>query len=438
MQMCLAPSKVVRIAWLLKIFASVSGTTHGRTKSIMTVSARTQAVLNVGIRRAENTQPSDRYLSLEDFEYAARRRLPRMLYGFIAGGAETNASIHANRKSFQSYHFVPRVFTDVSARSHQKTLFGRSYAAPFGIAPMGAGSICAYRSDLVMARAASDCNIPMVVSASSLIPLENIRQAGPTTWYQAYLPGDPHRIQPLVERVAAAGYDTFVLTADVPVAANRENNVRNGFSVPIKPSLRLIWEGITHPTWVLSTFARTLLVHGVPHFENMDATRGPPIISRSLERALGNRDQLSWDHVRLIRRLWEGIFIVKGILSVADARIAKDCGVDGIIVSNHGGRQLDSSIAPFTVLPQIVDAVNGMTVMLDGGIRRGSDILKALALGADFVFVGRPFLFAAAAGGERGVRRAIDILNSEISRNMALLGLSSLSDIGPDFVAHVA
>ena len=161
-------------------------------------------------------------------------------------------------KSFQDYYFIPRVLTDVSARSHRKTLFGRSYASPFGIAPMGAGSICAYRSDIAMARAASERDIPMVVSASSLITLEEIRQAGPTTWYQAYLPGDPGRIQPLVERVAAAGYDTFVLTADVPVAANRENNVRNGFSVPIKPSLKLMWEGLTHPTWLLSTFARTM------------------------------------------------------------------------------------------------------------------------------------------------------------------------------------
>jgi L-lactate dehydrogenase (cytochrome) len=401
-------------------------------------STGTQPVPNIAVRPSEKVaRGADQYLSLEDFEAAARRHLPRMLYGFIAGGAETNASMRANSKSFQDYYFIPRVLTDVSARSHRKTLFGRSYAAPFGIAPMGAGSICAYRSDIVMARAASDGDIPMVVSASSLIPMEEIRQAGPTTWYQAYLPGDPGRIQPLVERVAAAGYDTFILTADVPVAANRENNIRNGFNVPIRPSVRLVWEGLTHPSWLLGTFARTIVMHGVPYFENMDATRGPPIISRQLERALGNRDQLSWEHVKLIRRLWKGTFIVKGILSVADARIAEDCGVDGIIVSNHGGRQLDSSIAPLNVLPQIVEAVNDMAIMLDGGIRRGSDILKALALGADFVFVGRPFLFAAAVDGQRGVCRAIDLLCSEISRNMALLGLHDLLDIRPDFVTHI-
>ena len=397
--------------------------------------AGSQPVSGIGVRqRDQSTDATDRFLSLEDFEAVARRRLPRMLYGFIAGGAETNASIRANASSFQNHAFIPRVLADVSARSHRTTLFGRSYAAPFGIAPTGSASICAYRGDIALAGAAAESNIPMIVSASSLIRLEEIRQAGATTWFQAYLPGDPARIEALVARVAAAGYDTLVLTVDVPVAANRENNIRNGFSVPIRPSVRLAWEGLTHPQWLLGTFGRTLAVHGVPHFENLDATRGPPIISRRLERALGNRDQLSWDHVRIMRRLWRGPFVVKGILSAADARMAKTCGVDGIIVSNHGGRQLDGAIAPLTVLPQIVEAADGMTVMLDGGIRRGSDVLKALALGADFVFAGRPFLYAAVADGQRGVRRAIDILCSEISRNMALLGIRELAELGPDLI----
>ncbi|NWG25888.1 MAG: alpha-hydroxy-acid oxidizing protein [Pseudorhodoplanes sp.] len=395
----------------------------------------TQPLPGVGIRQHVNrSRASDRFLSLEDFESVACRRLPGMLYGFIAGGVETNASLRANAQSFQTYAFVPRVLNDVSNRSHRTTLFGRTYAAPFGIAPMGSASICAYRGDIVLARAAAESSIPMIVSASSLIRLEEIREIGPTTWYQAYLPGDAARIEPLVARVAASGYEIFVLTVDVPVAANRENNIRNGFTVPIRPSARLAWEGLTHPKWLLGTFARTLARHGVPHFENMDATRGPPIISRRLERALGSRDRLSWDHVRLIRRLWKGPFVIKGILSPDDARIAKTYGVDGIIVSNHGGRQLDGAIAPLAVLPRIVESAGGMTVMLDGGIRRGSDVLKALALGADFVFVGRPFLFAAVADGRRGARRAIEILSSEISRNMALLGLRDLGQIGPGLI----
>jgi L-lactate dehydrogenase (cytochrome) len=172
----------------------------------------------------------------------------------------------------------------------------------------------------------------------------------------------------------------------------------------------------------------------MPHFENMDATRGAPIVSRQLERAVGNRDHLSWEHVRLIRRRWRGPLVIKGILSPADARMAKECGADGIIVSNHGGRQLDSAVAPLRVLPLIVEAATGMTIMMDGGIRRGTDVLKALALGADFVFVGRPLLFAAVVGGERGVSHAIEILRSEIARDMALLGIRNLSEAGPDLV----
>lgn len=378
-----------------------------------------------------------RYLSLADFETAARRHLPRMLYGFVAGAAENNAALHANDASFREYGLVPRVLRDVSSRSQTTTLLGRPYAAPFGIAPMGAASICAYRSDIVMARAAAAARIPMILSASSLIPLEDVRAAAPIDWYQAYQPGDAGRIEALVDRVMAASYDTFVLTADVPVAANRENNVRNGFSVPIRPSPALAWQVLSHPAWLTGTFLKTIFRHGLPHFENMDAARGAPIVSRNLDRAVGNRDQLSWEHVALIRRRWPGKLVVKGILAVEDARIAKDHGVDGIIVSNHGGRQLDSAAAPLRVLPRIVAADTGMSIMLDGGIRRGTDVLKALALGADFVFVGRPFLFAAAVGGERGVRLAIDLLCSEISRDMALLGLRDLSEIGPDHLHRV-
>ena len=376
------------------------------------------------------------YLCLDDFEEAARRRLPRMLYGFISGGAETNASVRSNADSFKDYCFVPRVLTDVSKRSHRKTLFGRSYAAPFGIAPTGVASICAYRSDLVTARCAAAAEIPAILSATSLIRMEDVRSAGPTTWYQAYIPGDPRRIEPLIERVAAAGFDTFVVTVDVPVPANRENNIRNGFSIPINPSAQLIWESLTHPSWLIGTLIRTFVQHGIPHIENMDATRGPPILARQIERTFANRDELSWEHVKLIRKRWRGPLVIKGLLSAADALTAKNCGIDGIIVSNHGGRQLDCSIAPLRALPPILDAVGGsMAIMLDGGIRRGTDILKALALGADFVFLGRPFLFAAVVAGEPGVRHAIELLTAEISRDMALLGVSDLAEIDPALIA---
>jgi L-lactate dehydrogenase (cytochrome) len=375
-----------------------------------------------------------RVLSLDDFEAAARRRLPSMLFGYVAGGAETEATLGANRAAFDAFGLVPRVLVDTSQRSQATTLLGRTYAHPFGIAPMGASALPAYRGDLALARAAVAAGIPMVVSGAALIPLEDIRQAG-AGWFQSYLPGEASRIEPMVARVAAAGYDTFVLTADVPVGANRENNVRAGFSIPLSPSARLVWQGMTHPNWLLDTGLRTLWRHGMPHIENMDAVRGPAFLSRQLTRALGQRDRLSWEHVRLIRRLWKGALVIKGVLSPDDAALAADCGVDGIIVSNHGGRQLDAASASLRALPDIAARAGGMAVMFDGGIRRGTDVLKALALGANFVFLGRSFLYAAAVAGEAGVAHAINLLSTEIDRDMALMGVCTPGELGPGHLA---
>lgn len=368
-----------------------------------------------------------RYLALDDFEREARRRLPRMIYGFIAGAAETNAALQNNRKSFEQIGFRPRALTNVSSRSTKATLFGKDYAAPFGIAPMGAAALCAFRGDIALARAAAASQIPMIVSASSLIRLEEIRDTAPAAWYQAYWPGDMDRIAPALKRVAAAGFETLVVTTDVPLPANRENNVRNGFQLPIVLTPQVVWDTASHPRWFLRTLLQTLARHGMPHFENMEATRGPPVFSSNLTRNASMRDQLSWEHVAFMRRLWKGPLLLKGILSKEDAKLARECGVDGLIVSNHGGRQLDCAAAPLDVLPEILDQAGDMTVMIDGSIRRGTDVLKALALGARFVFVGRPFLFAAVAGGEAGVRRAIALLAEEIDRDMGLLGITSLA-----------
>ena len=378
-----------------------------------------------------------RFLSLEDFERAARRHLPRMLHGFISGACETDASLRDNREAFAEWGFVPRVLVDTSERQTVTELLGRRYAAPFGIAPMGASALSAYRGDLVFARATAAAGLPNILSASSLIRLEEVRAEGPTTWYQAYLPGDPSRIEPLVDRVAAAGFDTVVLTVDVPVSANRENNVRNGYSLPLRPTPRLVWEGMSHPRWLFGTALRTLYSHGMPHFENMDAFRGPPVLSDSVVRAFGQRDGLAWEHLELIRNRWPGHLIIKGVMSPEDARIARESGVDGVIVSNHGGRQLDSTVSPLRVLPAIAAEAGGMAVMLDGGVRRGTDVLKALALGAQFVFLGRPFLCAAAVRGEPGVRHAITLLWEEIQRNMAMLGISDLGQMRPEFLMRL-
>jgi L-lactate dehydrogenase (cytochrome) len=378
-----------------------------------------------------------RYLSLADFEPVARRRLPRMIHGFIAGAVETDAALRDNRLAFDEYGFVPRVLKDVSGRDQTTTLFGKTYAAPFGIPPFGMAALCAYRGDIVLARAAAQMNVPMILSAASLIKLEDVKREYPGAWYQAYLAGDASRIEPLVDRVAAAGYDTFVVTADVPVPSNREHNIRTGFQVPMAITPQVAWDAATHPHWLIGTWMRTLMQHGMPHFENMDATRGPPVLSKNLVRNIGNRDQLAWKHVELIRRRWKGKLVVKGLIAPQDAHIARECGVDGVMVSNHGGRQLDHTVSPLRTLPEIAAEAGGMTVMLDGGVRRGTDVLKALALGAQFVFIGRPFLFAAVAEGEGGVQHALALMKEEIHRDMALAGLRSIAEITPDLVRRL-
>jgi L-lactate dehydrogenase (cytochrome) len=366
-------------------------------------------------------------LALDDFETEARKILPRPIYGYVSGGVETNASLRGNRAVFDEVAFVPKMLIDTSRRSLRTTLFGRTYDAPFGLAPMGGTSLGAYQGDIVLARVAAACNIPMITSGASLTPLEKVREAGSTSWFQAYLPGDENDIREMVERAARGGFDTLVVTLDVQVPSNRENNVRNGYNAPLRPTLRLAWDCAVRPRWLFGMFVRTLLLHGMPHFENM----GPrtPLISSTGVRGRGRRDTLTWQHIEFIRKLWRGRLVLKGVLDPEDARIASGSGIDGIIVSNHGGRQLDGAVAPLRALPRVKEAAGGLTVMMDSGIRRGTDVLKAIALGADFVFIGRPFLYAATVAGDDGVAHAIKLLREEIDRDMALLGVASLREM---------
>lgn len=377
-----------------------------------------------------STRLAQAMLCLDDFEPKAKRHLPKPLYAYISGGTETNASLRNNLEAFQTYALRPRILQDVSTRSTQTTLFGQTYAAPFGIAPMGISALMAYRGDIVLAAGAAQVGIPMIMSGSSLIRLEEVVATAPATWFQAYLPGEPERIDALVDRVAAAGFTTLLLTVDTAVLANRENNIRAGFSTPLRPSLALAWQGVSHPQWTIRTFLRTIARHGIPHFENSYATRGAPIIASNVMRDFGRRDHLNWSHLERIRNRWSGKLIVKGILHPDDAARAAETGADGVIVSNHGGRQLDGAISPIAALPEIVERLGDrIPIMIDGGFRRGTDVLKALALGARFVFVGRPFLYAAAVAGLPGVLRAADILKAELHSDMALLGVTTIEQI---------
>ncbi len=387
--------------------------------------------VNQSTTRASDPPPPARVLrkvlSLDDFEAPARAYIPRPIFGYIKSGAEREDSMRGNRAAYQSLAFLPKTMVNTGERTQKTTLFGHTYDAPFGVSPMGGISLGAYQGDIVMARSTSAANIPMILSGAALTPLENVKAAGPLAWFQAYIPGDETEITKLVDRVARAGYETLVVTVDVSVSANLEFSLRSGFRKPFRPTPRFIWDIAMRPRWLTGMLLRTLILHGMPHVENM----GPrsPMISREAARPRGGLDRLCWPHLALIRRLWKGNLVLKGVLNKHDVKIARDAGVSGIIVSNHGGRQLDGAIAPLRVLPGIVNEAGDMTIMIDSGIRRGTDVLKALALGAKFCFVGRPFLYAAAIAGDEGVAHAIKILRGEIHRDMALLGVNTIAEV---------
>lgn len=375
-------------------------------------------------------------LTLDDFEPRACRRLPRPLYAYVSGAAETGAARQDNRDALDAWRLMPSVLRGVEERTIETTLMGTDYSAPFGIAPMGISALIARDGDIALAQAAAAAGIPYVLSGSSLTPMEQVVTANSDAWFQAYLPGEEDRIGSLIARVRAAGFKTLVLTADTAVLANRENNLRAGFSTPLRITPRLIWDFAVKPRWMLGTFLPTLR-RGMPHFENSYATRGAPIISKQATRDFGRKDHLNWDHLALMRDLWPGKLVLKGVINPADVARARAMGCDGVILSNHGGRQLDHAISPLRVLPEARVQAGDMALMIDGGIRRGTDVIKALALGADMVWVGRPFLYAATLGGQPLVERAAEMLRSEVHRNLGLLGLRELSEISPALLHHV-
>jgi L-lactate dehydrogenase (cytochrome) len=375
------------------------------------------------------TTSMKKFLSLEDFEKRAKQVLPRPISGYIHAATEERRSYDSNINAFKKYAFVPRVFVNISNVDTSVELFGKRYAQPFGLSPVGLAALLTYRGDVTITNAAAARNVPMIMSGSSLIRLEEVAEANPDAWFQGYIPGDAEKLEPLIERIKQSKFRTLVLTVDTPVNPNKENLIRTGFSTPLRMSPSLIWQGVSHPGWLCNTFLKTLIKHGIPHFENNYATRGVAVISKQVERDFSDRGRLTWDSLVKIRKMWSHTLIVKGVLSPEDAATAADLGVDGIIISNHGGRQLDGAIAPLDILPRVVERCPSIPIMIDGGVRRGADVLKCLALGAKFVFLGRPFVYAASAAGKPGVERAIDLLAAEVHRDMAMLGVTRIADL---------
>ena len=375
-------------------------------------------------------------LNIHDLQRLAKKRLPASVYGFIAGGVEDDRTLARNRAALDRVRLKPRGLVDVSQRSQEVTLFGHRFASPFGIAPMGIAGIARFEADLALARAAARMNVPYVLSNMSTVPMEKVAASCDSVkWLQVYMPNDRERAARFVKRAADAGYQALMVTIDVPVGANRENNLRNGFTLPLRLGPKIVVDGLLHPRWLAEVLARTLIAGGVPHLENSAMFDRPSFLASVNPNIRSSGERIDWDFMRWLREQWRRPLLIKGVLHPADALEAIACGLEGIVVSNHGGRQLDGAVSPIDVLAQISAAAAGrLTLVVDSGFRRGIDILKAFALGADCVLCGRPALFGAAVGGEQGVLHALNILKSEVDRDLALMGCTAMASLSPDSV----
>lgn len=374
-------------------------------------------------------------LTIDDLKAAARRRLPRVLWDYLEGGAEEEHTLRANRLAFDRYAFAPRAATGEGAQDLTIELYGHRLAAPFLVGPTGLNGIFIPDGDLHLAKACDDAGIGMALATASTNSIEDVAAAstrGTFRMFQLYPWGGADLHAHLVERAAAAGFHAVIVTVDSLFPGNRLRDRRNGFAHSLRMSPRVVVDGLLHPQWLASTW----LPRGMPRLENI-APLLPPGAS-AYELADFTRRQRNtyycWDDIARLRRTWNGPLIVKGLLSPADARRARREGLDGIIVSNHGGRALDGAPATLDVLPAMLQAAGDMPVMIDSGFRRGSDIVKALALGARCVLLGRATLYGLAAGGHAGVARALHILTEETERVLALLGVGSVTALRPEHV----
>jgi (S)-mandelate dehydrogenase len=374
--------------------------------------------------------------SVEDLRAIAKRRLPKGLFEFMDRGNDDEIAVRDNRLAFEQIKLKPKVLVDISKRTQEIDLFGRRQKMPMAIGPTGSAGLAWYEGEVALARAAAAAGIPCSLATGSMTAMEKVvAQAGGQLWFQLYMWPERELSWQLVERAKNAGYEALLFTVDTPVAPGREYNLRNGFTIPFKFTRRNITDVLRHPRWIATVLARYVLTTGMPRYENFPRHLQTRITARPMGRSMATNETLTWEDVKKLRELWPRKLIVKGIQHPADALRAADCGADGVIVSNHGGRVLDSTTAPIFVLPHVVDAVGDrLTVMVDSGFRRGSDVVKALALGAKCVLIGRATLYGTATGGQPGAARAINLYRDEIDRVMASLGVNSIAELNRSHV----
>ncbi len=380
-----------------------------------------------------------RAMSVGDLRALARRRLPRAVFEFYEGGAEDETTLRANRDAFAQRSFSPRYLVDVSRVDTAAPLLGIPAPMPLAISPTGAIGFGWPLGDVAVARAARDAGVPYTLPTSSTSSIERVARdaQGARLWFQAYMLRKREYTMGLIERARLAGYEALIITIDMPTGGKRERDARNDFGLPFRFTPRNVLDFARRPAWVLAQ-----LRQGMPQLENLIGFTPEALDAKSIASSVGKNYDPSFDWTSLarIRDAWPRKLILKGVLHPEDARLAARAGCDGVIVSNHGGRQLDGAVATLDALPGVAaEAAGKMEVLLDGGLRRGGDIVKALALGAHGVMVGRPALYGASAAGQAGVARMLFLLQEEMARTMRLAGRTNVAGIGPDiFHGHAA
>ncbi|MGP9537543.1 alpha-hydroxy acid oxidase [Brachybacterium sp. AOP43-C2-M15] len=371
-------------------------------------------------------------LTIDDLRSIARRRTPAAAFDYTDGAAEGEISMDRSVEAFEDIEFHPSILHDVSSVDTTAQILGGSSAQPFGIAPTGFTRLMQTEGEIAGASAAGAAGIPFTLSTLGTTSIEDVRAANPLgrNWFQLYVMKQRETSYGLVERAAQAGYDTLFFTVDTPVAGARLRDSRNGFSIPPQLSLGTVINAIPRPWWWWDFLTTAKL-----EFASLSQTGGT--VGELLDSAMD--PSIDFEDLAEIRRMWPGKFAVKGVQTLEDAKKLADLGVDAIVLSNHGGRQLDRAPVPFHLLPEVAREVGGdMEIILDTGIRSGADIVASIARGADFTLIGRAYLYGLMAGGRQGVDRTIDILSDQVERTMKLLQVPTLQDLGPEHVTQLS
>ena len=372
------------------------------------------------------------YLTIDDLKYKAKKKVPKAFHDSVTSGSWTETTLKNNSNDFQKISFRQRVAVDISNRTTKKSLLGVEYKMPIALAPVGSLGMQRADGEILAAQAAEGFGVPFTLSTMSICSIEEVaRNTSKPFWFQLYVMRDHDFAKRLVERAKAAQCSALVLTLDLQILGQRHADIRNGLSIPLKIKLSNLFDLLSKPSWcyqMARTKNRTFgnVMGHVKDITNLNS------LTKWVQDQFDTR--LNWDDVKRIKDWWGGKLIIKGIMDPDDAKMAQKCGADALVVSNHGGRQLDGVNSSISTLPEIKKAVSHMEVLMDGGISSGQDILKAIAMGAEGVMIGRSFVYGLSAGGKEGVTKSLEILNKELDMTMALCGRRDIKDVGRDII----